>query len=89
MGGVKIEHDFHGDGSVTWRLLDGEHRGASNREKAYAAMKVNEKTWALSYLAASGHTLTVVLNLDDNRMVGFGSDEKAWVPMRGRFQFIP
>jgi hypothetical protein len=52
-------------------------------------MKVNEKTWALSYLAASGHTLTVVLNLDDNRMVGFGSDEKAWVPMRGRFQFIP
>jgi MoaF N-terminal domain len=89
LAGMKIAHDFHEDGSVTWRFLDGEHQGASKREKSYAAVRVNDKTWVISYLAASGHTLTVVLNLDDHRMVGFGSNEKSWEEVRGRFEFVP
>ena len=86
MAGVNIEHAFHEDGGVTWTLIDGEYKGASAREKAYAAVQVSERVWAVSYLAASGHTLTVVLNLDDGRLYGFGSSEKSWEAMRGRFE---
>ncbi len=86
MSGTSIEHAFNPDGSVTWTLLDGEFKGATAREKSYAAVKVSERVWAISYLAASGHTLTVVLNLDDRRMYGFGSGDKSWESMQGRFE---
>jgi phenolic acid decarboxylase len=86
MAGTSIEHSFNSDGTVTWTMLDGEFKGASVREKSYAAVKVSEKVWAISYLAASGHTLTVVLNLGDGRMYGFGSGDKSWEAMHGRFE---
>lgn len=86
MAGTSVEHSFNADGTVTWTFLDGEYRGASKREKSYAAVKVSERTWAVSYLAASGHTLTVVLNLDDGRAYAFASNDKSWESMRGRFE---
>jgi molybdenum cofactor biosynthesis protein MoaF len=86
MAGANIEHAFHADGSVTWTLLDGDYKGATAREKAYAAVKVSERVWVVSYRAASGHTLTVVLNLDDGRLYGFASSDKSWEAMRGRFE---
>lgn len=89
MAGVKIHHDFNADGSVTWRFVDGPHKGASVREKRYTAFNVNEKTWVVSYLAASGHTLTAVLSLDDGRMFAFGSNQTEWEGMHGRFEFVP
>jgi len=88
MAGVKIEHTFDADGSVTWRIADGPDKGASRKEKSYGAVKVNDKTWVLSYLAASGHTLTVVLNLDDRRAIAFGSNETSWELMHAGFEFV-
>jgi hypothetical protein len=88
MSGVPIEHDFSADGSVTWRFADGEHKGASKRENAYGVAKVIANTLVVSYLAASGHTLTVALNLDDRRMFAFGSDNTSWLQMHGRFEFV-
>jgi MoaF N-terminal domain len=85
---VTFEHAFGEDGSVTWRIVDGEHQGASRREQPYAAVKVNEGAWAISYLSASGHTLTVVLNLDDRRAIGFGSDGRSWYPLTGSFEVV-
>ena len=85
MPGITFEHTFADDGSVTWKILDGEHKGASRREDRYAAVRVNDKTWVVSYLARSGHTLTVVLNLDDGSAVGFASSEKSWEVARGTF----
>jgi len=49
---------------------------------------VNDKTWAISYRGASGHTLTVVLNLDDHRALAFASNETSWFDMRGQFEFL-
>src|SRR5262245_29844904 len=60
--GIAFEHTLHDDGSITWRALDGPWKGASRREKECAAVQVAEHVHAVSYLAASGHTLTVVLN---------------------------
>lgn len=81
-----FDHSFNEDGSVTWRVVDGPHQGATVREKSYAAVKVSEKVWVISYLAASGHTLTVVLNFDDHSMVGFGSNEKSRSTQTGTFE---
>jgi hypothetical protein len=88
VAGMTFEHVFHEDGSVTWRYVDGAQKGATAREKSYVAVKVNEKTWAVSYLAASGHTLTVVLSLDDGRAYGFASDAKSWHSFTGTFELV-
>jgi hypothetical protein len=44
--------------------------------------------YAVSYLAASGYTLTVVLNFRDQNVVGFASSAKDWHPIRGRFEMV-
>jgi hypothetical protein len=88
MAGTTIDHSFHDDGSVTWSIVDGPHKGASVREKSYGAVKVNEKTWALSYLSASRHTLTVILSLEDGKVYAFGSNDASWTQMRGRFSVM-
>lgn len=87
MSGVSFEHVFHADGSVTWRILDGPMKGGSAKEKQYSAVKVAKDAWAISYLAASGHTLTVVLDLETKRMWGVASNEKEWYPTEGTFEF--
>jgi hypothetical protein len=87
MAGIPIEHTFNEDGSVVWRVLDGPMKGSA-REKEYAAVRISEDVQAISYLAASGHTLTVVLNFKDKRMYGFGSNDKTWVPMTGTFEVV-
>ena len=51
-------------------------------------MPVADNVQMVSYLAASGHTLTVVLNLATGRMFGFGSNEKEWLPMTGTFEVV-
>lgn len=86
MANMTIEHAFHEDGSVTWRFLDGPHQGASATEKRCAAVEINDQTWAVSYLAASGHTLTVVLSLPDRSAVAVASSEKFWEVVRGTFE---
>ena len=85
MAGVPVGHTFNEDGSVIWRVVGGHMNGASKQEKEYAAVKISEDVYAVSYLAASGHTLTVVLNFKDKRMTGFGSNEKSWTAMKGTF----
>ena len=86
--GTTFEHTFAEDGSVTWRVVDGPQKGGTGREKSYAAVKVSETTLAISYLAASGYTLTVVLNLGNGHMFGFASNNKEWYPLEGTFEFI-
>jgi hypothetical protein len=88
VAGTLFEHTFHDDGSVVWRILEGQGKGASAQEKRYATMQVTEDVHTVSYLAASGHTLTVVLNLATGRMFGFGSNNKEWHAMTGTFEVV-
>ncbi len=88
MAGALVEHTFHGDGSVTWHILEGQGKGVSVQEKHYASMQVAENVHTVSYLAASGHTLTVVLNLATGRMFGFGSNNTEWHPVTGTFEVV-
>jgi len=51
-------------------------------------VEVADGVYAVSYLAASGYTLTVVLNFRDRQAVGFASSAKHWHPVRGRFEVM-
>lgn len=88
VAGVTHEHDFHPDGTVEWRVLDGPQKGHSAREEEYAAVPVAEDVYAVSYLAASGYTLTVVLNFGNRQMVGFASGAGEWHRMKGHFEYV-
>ena len=86
--GKTHEHVFHPDGTVTWSDAD-TSKGASPKEKPqYAANRITDAIYVVSYLAPSGYTLTVVLNFGDQQLVGFASSAKDWYPARGTFQVV-
>jgi len=81
------EHEFRADGTMTWRILDGPSQGKSGDEKKYAAEKVTDDVYVVSYLSQhSKFTVTVVLNFENHQMVGFASNETQWHPIGGRFE---
>jgi molybdenum cofactor biosynthesis protein MoaF len=96
--GTTHEHVFHEDGTVEWhdpasaqkgRPGDKPQKGAAAKEKPeYAAMRVADDIYAVSYLAASGYTLTAVLNFREHRMVGIASSSKEWYPVQGTFEVV-
>jgi len=87
--GTTHEHVFHEDGTVEWRAMEKSKKDDMAKERPeYGAIQVADGVYAVSYLAASGYTLTVVLNLHENTMVGFASGAKEWYPVEGTFQFV-
>jgi len=87
--GTTHEHVFHDDGTVEWRDAANPQKVAPPKERPeYAAMKVADDIYAVSYLAPSGYTLTVVLNLGDHSVVGFASSSKDWHPVQGTFEVV-
>jgi hypothetical protein len=86
--GATFEHTLNADGSIVWRAVDGAFKGASRQEKHYGAVKIDEQTWAVSYLAGSGHTLTVVLNFANHQAAGFASNDKTWHQLSGTFDVM-
>jgi len=95
--GKTHEHVFHQDGTVTWSDTDtsktaqpsGSAAAAKPKEKPqYGAIRITDEIYAVSYLAPSGYTLTVVLNFADQQLVGFASSSKEWYPVRGTLQVV-
>ena len=85
---TSYEHVFAEDGSVEWRILDGAAKGHSARETKYSAVQVSPNVIVTSYLAASGHTLTAVLNMTDHRVVGYASGHDVWHTFTGPFEIV-
>jgi molybdenum cofactor biosynthesis protein MoaF len=89
MAGKAFEHTFGEGGVVTWRSLDQHENGAKNgtpAETKYELATVGEYVYAVSYLASSGYTLTVVLDYRTGRLVAFASNEKQLAVQHGSFQ---
>jgi hypothetical protein len=86
--GITFDHEFKPDGSVEWHALNGAYKGASRHEKHYGAVKIDDHTWAVSYLAASGNTLTVVLNFANQKAIAFASSDKTWDQINGTFEVV-
>ena len=85
--GATFEHVFHPDGSVSWREASGK-RGAETRARHAAVVRVSDDVQAVSYLADSGYTLTLALNVSTGQMVGFASNEQRWYPVQGTFEVL-
>ena len=86
VAGIVFEHVFREDGTLTWRILEGPGKGTSKDEARYVARRITDDVYAVSYLAASGHTLSVVVNVKTGRIVGFASNEKTWSALTGALQ---
>jgi hypothetical protein len=94
--GKTHEHVFYQDGTVTWSDADTSKgtqtadRGAASAKEQppYAAIRIADEIYLVSYLAPSGYTLTVVLNFGNQQLVGFASSAKDWHPLRGTFQVV-
>ena len=90
--GSTHEHVFHDDGTVEWRAVgDGAKQGGAPEtpdRPRYSAVPVAERVSLVSYLAASGYTLTVVLNYATSEITGIASSSKEWFPVKGEFEVV-
>jgi hypothetical protein len=86
--GTTYEHVFRPDGTVEWHDVKSGRMAPPKETPAYGAFQVTQQVYAVSYLAPSGYTLTVVLNFQDQKMVGFASSAKDWHPVEGRFEVV-
>ena len=62
----------------TWRRI-----AFGNCNPGSAAFEVAPGLHLVSYLSASGYTLTVLVNTNDGRLHGFASSAKEWYPLTG------
>ena len=85
--GSAYEHTFLPDGSVEFRKLGGDAaKGKPTHEKKYASFEVAPEIHLVSYLAESGYTLTIAMNLNTGRIYGFASNDKEWHPVSGTLE---
>jgi hypothetical protein len=91
--GTTHEHVFHEDGTVEWhdpdtRTSSGGQAAGAKKRPDYAAVRVADDIYAVSYLAGSGYTLTAVLNFRERTIVGFASSSNDWHAVQGTFQVV-
>jgi hypothetical protein len=82
------EHTFNTDGSMSWRILDGDAKGKTGDEKEYASMPVTADVQVVSYHSSSGYTVTLALSFRDGRIVGAASNTEQWFPVEGTFKVV-
>jgi len=88
VAGKTFEHVFNDDGSVDWCMVDGDERSPLHHESPASVDQIDDEVAVVSYRASSGYTLTVVLDLTDFRMIGFGSNSDMWSRQEGRFDVL-
>jgi hypothetical protein len=81
-----FEHTFKRDGSVTWCTLEHGKRGNPSTAARSEVASVGQDVYAVSYLGASGYTLTVVLDFRSHHMVAFASNEASLTLQKGTFK---
>lgn len=88
--GKTHEHRFHTDGTVDWRAVDASTSSApkasSQERPEYFAADVGDDACFVSYLSSSGFTLSLVVDFGTRAIVGVASNERQWVPVRGRLE---
>jgi len=84
--GRTFEHSFHEDGTLEFRMLDGDRKGRATKVEKYEAAPVGAGVHAVSYLGPSGYTLTVLLDFRTGKLVAFASNEKELSVQRGTFK---
>src|SRR3954465_10317036 len=84
--GKTYEHRFGSDGTVAFSEVGGKAANASSDGQGgprYASFEVAPDMHLVSYLAASGYALTVLVNRRTKQLHGFASNDKSWFPLAG------
>lgn len=95
--GTTYEHTFKADGTVTYRQVESEGAKPANADAKgdekkpaaeekptkYVSFDLGEGMHLVSYLSAMGWTLTVHVNVMDESLYGFASNDKEWYPITG------
>lgn len=87
VAGRTFEHAFGTDGMVVWREADAKPTASATRAEPaakYEMARLSDDVCVVSYLAASGWTLTTVIDTKARRIVSLASNEKMLVAQRGR-----
>lgn len=87
VAGKAFEHRFNDDGTIEWHAV-GAAAAKTTLERECASADVGDRVSVVSYRAASGYTLTVVLDFGAMTMLGFGSNSDMWSQQRGSFEVV-
>src|SRR5258708_5250696 len=85
--GKTFEHRFATDGTVSWREPPGAKTEAQSKAEpsaTYEYARITDSVYAVAYLAASGFTLTTVVDTERETIVSFASNEKQLFVQHGR-----
>ena len=75
-------------GTLVTFLLPAHIAGLACAMLLYGNQRLTPTIFAVSYLATSGFTLTVVLDFGTRALVGIASGAKDWFPLRGTFEVV-
>ena len=85
--GTTYEHSLGEDGRISFR--DARDPGQEwHHAREGVVLKVADQVYVVSYLSQGGYTLTVVLNLADQKAIGIASKENQWVQQEGTFEIL-
>jgi phenolic acid decarboxylase len=81
--GGKYEVSLLTDNTILSKGLEGAEKGQEVRNEEYQIIKISEDVHTISWLERIGWTITVTLNLKDNKAYGFVSNNREWHPLLG------
>jgi hypothetical protein len=86
MAGKSFDHTFSRNGNVAFREVAGDPNAKPGNAERYEVAAVGQDVYAVSYLAPSGHTLTVVMDYKTLKLVAFSSNDKSLTMLQGTFE---
>lgn len=86
MAGKSFDHTFSRNGHVAFREVGSDPNAKAGNAERYEVASLGQDVHAVSYLAPSGYTLTVVLDYKTLRLVAFASNHQSLTMQQGTFE---
>jgi hypothetical protein len=86
MAGKTFDHTFNRNGGVIFREVGGDPNAKPGVADQYQVASLGQDLHVVSYLSASGYTLTVVLDYKTKKLVALASNETSVTMQHGTFE---
>ncbi|HWI20744.1 MAG TPA: hypothetical protein VNT81_23480 [Vicinamibacterales bacterium] len=86
MAGKSFDHTFSRNGHVMFREVGADPNEKPGVAPQYQVASFGPDVHAVSYLSASGYTLTVILDYKSLKFVAFASNETSLTMQHGTFE---
>lgn len=88
VAGKSFDHTFSRNGHVTFKEVNSDPTAKPGAAEQYEVASLTPEVHAVSYLAASGYTLTTILDFKTHKLVAFASNEKSVTMQQGTFELL-